>query len=61
MRALYDEDKTVSFSLLIREMKANENLKNEKNLMLKEVYKLMHTDGIYNDFEKSFYQFFSEI
>jgi len=61
MKALYDKDKTGSFSQLIREIKINKNLAMEKNAMLKEVYELLQSDGDYNDFEKSFYNFFKDM
>ncbi len=61
MKAVYDRDKTGSFSFLIREMKANENLVKEKNTILREVHELLHANGVYGDFEKSFYNFFTEI
>ena len=61
MKTLYDKDKTGSFSQLIREMKVNKNLSKEKKSVLQEVYELLHADGVYNDFEKSFYKFFTEI
>lgn len=61
MRKFYDQDKTGSFSKLIREMNVNENLAKEKMTMLKEVFEVLQSDGIYNDFEKAFYKFFKDI
>ena len=61
MKALYEKDKAGSFSHLIRELKTKEHLNKEKNSILKEIHELLHADGIYNDFEKSFYEFFNDV
>ena len=60
MLKLFLKNREASFSLLIREFKLHCAVEKTKEESLKYLRQVLNADGVFNDFEKYFDQFFNE-